>query len=45
MGTEKYRTEVDAFGEMKIPEKALWGIQTQRSLQNFEIGSSHLLHA
>jgi len=38
MGTEKYRTEVDAFGEMKIPEKALWGIQTQRSLQNFEIG-------
>ena len=38
MGTEKYRTEIDAFGEVKIPEKALWGIQTQRSLQNFEIG-------
>lgn len=38
MKTEKYRTEVDSFGEVKIPEKALWGIQTQRSLQNFEIG-------
>ena len=38
MGTEEYRTEIDAFGEVKIPEKALWGIQTQRSLQNFEIG-------
>ena len=38
MGTEKYRTEIDAFGEVKIPEKALWGIQTQRSLQNFQIG-------
>ena len=38
MGTEKYRTEIDAFGKVKIPEKALWGIQTQRSLQNFEIG-------
>ncbi len=38
MKTEKYRMEVDSFGEVKIPEKALWGIQTQRSLQNFEIG-------
>ena len=38
MKTKKYRTEVDSFGEVKIPEKALWGIQTQRSLQNFEIG-------
>ena len=38
MDTEKYRTEIDAFGEVKIPEEALWGIQTQRSLQNFKIG-------
>ena len=49
MGTEKYRTEIDAFGEVKIPEKALWGIQTQRSLQNFEIGKEQqpleLIHA
>jgi len=49
MGTEKYRTEIDAFGEVKIPEKALWGIQTQRSLQNFKIGKERqpleLIHA
>jgi len=49
MGTEKYRTEIDAFGEVKIPEKALWGIQTQRSLENFEIGKERqpleLIHA
>ena len=49
METKKYRTEVDSFGEVKIPEKALWGIQTQRSLQNFEIGKERqpleMIHA
>ncbi|MEI6806217.1 MAG: lyase family protein, partial [Myxococcaceae bacterium] len=32
------RIETDSFGEIKVPEKAYWGAQTQRSLQNFKIG-------
>ena len=28
----------DSFGEIAIPEHALWGAQTQRSLQHFKIG-------
>lgn len=33
------RKEFDTFGEIEVPEDRLWGAQTQRSLQNFEIGS------
>lgn len=33
------RKEYDTFGEIEVPEEKLWGAQTQRSLQNFEIGS------
>lgn len=33
------RKEYDTFGEIEVPEMMLWGAQTQRSLQNFEIGS------
>ena len=33
-----YRIEHDSMGEMKVPENALWGAQTQRSLENFKIG-------
>jgi len=33
-----YRTESDAFGELKVPSDKYWGAQTQRSLQNFKIG-------
>ena len=32
------RIEKDSMGEMKVPEKALWGAQTQRSYENFPIG-------
>lgn len=32
-----YRTETDALGSMQVPNDKLWGCQTQRSLQNFEI--------
>jgi len=32
------RTERDSLGEVAIPDTALWGAQTQRSLQNFPIG-------
>ena len=33
-----YRVEKDTFGEIKVASKKYWGAQTQRSLQNFEIG-------
>jgi fumarate hydratase class II len=32
-----YRTESDSMGEVKVPEGALWGAQTQRALDNFRI--------
>ncbi|WP_018921472.1 class II fumarate hydratase [Salsuginibacillus kocurii] len=34
-----YRTEKDTLGEMQVPAEKHWGAQTQRSLQNFPIGS------
>ncbi|MBR3384371.1 MAG: class II fumarate hydratase [Atopobiaceae bacterium] len=36
---EQYRIEHDSMGEMRVPAKALWGAQTQRSLENFPIGT------
>lgn len=33
-----YRIEKDSMGELKVPVDKYWGAQTQRSLQNFEIG-------
>ncbi len=30
-----YRTERDSMGEMRVPENAYWGAQTQRSSENF----------
>ena len=38
----EYRIEHDSMGEMKVPADALWGAQTQRSLQNFEIGTEKM---
>ena len=34
-----YRIEHDSMGEMRVPASALWGAQTQRSLENFPIGT------
>ena len=31
------RMEKDSFGEIEVPADKLWGAQTQRSLQNFNI--------
>src|SRR3954466_16189879 len=31
------RTEKDTFGPIQVPAQRLWGAQTQRSLQNFDI--------
>lgn len=36
--SEKFRTEKDTMGDVQVPATALWGAQTQRSIQNFKIG-------
>uniref|UniRef100_A0A453I4U0 fumarate hydratase n=1 Tax=Aegilops tauschii subsp. strangulata TaxID=200361 RepID=A0A453I4U0_AEGTS len=33
-----FREERDTFGPIRVPNDKLWGAQTQRSLQNFDIG-------
>ncbi len=33
----KYRTESDSLGSRKVPENVLWGIQTLRAVENFQI--------
>jgi fumarate hydratase class II len=35
--TEKFRTEKDSLGEVKVPAQALYGAQTQRAVDNFPI--------
>src|SRR5512144_2193072 len=32
-----YRTERDSLGEVQVPKDALYGVQTQRAVQNFPI--------
>ena len=34
----EWRVEKDSLGEIAVPAAALWGAQTQRSLQNFPFG-------
>ncbi|KAG8950330.1 fumarase fum1 [Tulasnella sp. 424] len=38
MAEQQYRLERDTFGELKVPADRYYGAQTQRSLQNFDIG-------
>ncbi|PPD67442.1 hypothetical protein GOBAR_DD35680 [Gossypium barbadense] len=35
-----FREERDTFGPINVPSNKLWGAQTQRSLQNFDIGGA-----
>jgi fumarate hydratase class II len=35
--TEKFRTERDSMGEMRVPWNVYWGPETQRAVQNFPI--------
>ncbi|SEN46585.1 class II fumarate hydratase [Nitrosomonas marina] len=37
-----YREERDAMGVVQVPETALWGAQTQRSLDNFKISGEQM---
>jgi fumarate hydratase class II len=37
-----YRVEKDTIGEIKVRSDRLWGAQTQRSLENFRIGTERM---
>lgn len=38
----KTRTETDSLGPVEVPADRYWGAQTQRSLQNFDIGTEKM---
>ncbi|KAI8966924.1 fumarate hydratase [Mycotypha africana] len=38
---QKFRAERDTFGDLQVPADRYWGAQTQRSLQNFDIGGAN----
>jgi aspartate ammonia-lyase len=38
-GLTRYRTERDPLGEKRIPDDVLYGVQTLRALENFQISS------
>ncbi len=40
--TNKKRIEFDSLGSKKIDKDRLWGAQTQRSLENFNIGKEKI---
>jgi fumarate hydratase class II len=42
MAETKTRTEKDTMGPVEVPADRLWGAQTQRSLQNFEISGERM---
>ena len=37
-----YRIESDSMGEIKVPNNVLYGAQTQRSLENFNVGNEKM---
>ncbi len=37
-----YRTEKDTLGDIQVPADKYWGAQTQRSIQNFDIGGHQM---
>lgn len=37
-----FRLEHDSMGEIKVPASAYWGAQTQRSFENFKIGTEKM---
>jgi fumarate hydratase, class II len=41
-GTPRTRTETDTFGPIEVPADRYWGAQTQRSTENFRIGSERM---
>ncbi|MBP1990025.1 class II fumarate hydratase [Paenibacillus eucommiae] len=41
----EYRIEKDSIGEIKVPLDKLWAAQTQRSFENFDIGTEKMPQA
>lgn len=41
----EYRIERDSMGEIRVPADKLWGAQTQRSFENFRIGTEKIPYA
>ncbi|MCY9696062.1 class II fumarate hydratase [Paenibacillus alginolyticus] len=39
---QDYRVEKDTMGEIRVPVDKLWGAQTQRSFENFKIGTERM---
>ena len=37
MSSDKFRIEKDSMGELKVPQDALYGAQTQRAIDNFPV--------
>ena len=37
MSNQKFRVESDLLGELKVPAEALYGVQTQRGINNYHI--------
>ena len=40
--TAKARIETDSMGEVSVPADKYWGAQTQRSFENFKIGTERM---
>jgi fumarate hydratase class II len=41
-GDKKYRIERDTLGEVRVESSRYWGSQTQRSVENFQIGDEKM---
>src|SRR5215204_3297932 len=41
----RYRTERDPLGEKRVPDDVLYGVQTLRALENFQISSLRVDHS
>jgi fumarate hydratase class II len=41
-GGTRGRTETDTFGSIEVPADRYWGAQTQRSIENFRIGTERM---
>jgi fumarate hydratase class II len=39
---DKFRIEKDTLGEVRVPAEKFWGAQTQRSKENFKIGTEKM---
>ena len=42
MSDKEYRIEHDTMGEVRVPADRYWGAQTQRSIENFRIGTEKI---